>query len=535
MNRTSSFVAFVAIVISSVLSCQKGPEEIEEKVGAFTGEATHISCRSARLSGKVALSQTTSDNFSFGVLYSTSSDVLPDDATRQEATEVDAQMSFTVDTGVLEPETTYYYRSYIIQNDEVEYGETKSFKTLALSSMIQTLDADNINPKDATLNAMLDLTDCNYSSLEYGFELTPEGGQTETLIANNLSAKAFSYLDENLSHNTGYSFFAYVKLDGIPYKAEPKTFTTASIQASVTAEVSDIKCISATISGRLDVQSEGSFSNSAVLYYSSSESTLEGLESNGASRNVYIKEDGSYSAVLSSLSSSTSYNFVVVAKVDDVEFVSAIGNFSTLTFPIPSSVDLGLSVKWASANLGASTPTEYGGYYQWAGIEDISKMSMKLNWSNCPYHTGSDYTSGWTKYNTKSSYGTVDNRTVLEAMDDAVSANVGGNWRMPTIDEWNELLNTVNCSWTWTTIDGVNGYRVQSKKSGYTDNWIFLPAAGYRTGEFLSYGGSYGYYWSSSLNTATTASAFNIILKPNDFSVDNYNRYCGQSIRPVME
>ena len=207
---------------------------VAEKMGAVTGEATHISCRNAKLSGKVTLSQTTATNLSFGVLYSTSSGVLLGSATQLEAKEFDADYNFTIDSGVLEPETTYYYRSYIIQNDKVEYGDTKSFKTLALSSMIQTLDASGVNHKDATLNAMLDLTDCNYSSIEYGFDLTPEGGQAKTLTANNLADKAFSYRDENLVMNTGYSYVAYVRLDDILYKGETKTFTTTSILASAT-------------------------------------------------------------------------------------------------------------------------------------------------------------------------------------------------------------------------------------------------------------------------------------------------------------
>ena len=350
---------------------------VAAKMSAVTGEATHISCRSARLSGNVTLPQNTATNLSFGVLYSTSSGVLLGSATQLEAKDYDASFNFSIDTGVLEPETTYYYRSYVILNDEVAYGEIKSFKTLALSSMIQTLDASGVNPKDATLNAMLDLTDCNYSSIEYGFELTPEGGQAKNLTANNLADKAFSYRDETLSRNTGYSYVAYVKLDGILYKAEPKTFTTTSIQASVTAEASDIQCKSATISGSLNVQSEGSFSKSAVVYYSSSESTLVGLRSNGTRKTLTLGADGSYSAVISSLSSSTSYNFVVVAKVDDVEFVSTIGNFTTPALPEPSLVDLGLSVKWASFNLGASKPTDYGDYYQWAGTEDVSDTEIR--------------------------------------------------------------------------------------------------------------------------------------------------------------
>ena len=505
---------------------------VKDKTVVVTGEATHISCRNARLSGKVTLSQNTATNLSFGVLYSTSSGVLLGSATQLEAKDYDASFNFSIDTAVLEPETTYYYRSYVILNDEVSYGQIESFKTLALSSMIQTLDASDVYPKEATLNAMLDLTDCKYSNIEYGFELTPEGGQAKTLTANNLANKAFSYRDKTLSRNTGYSYVTYVKLDGILYKAEPKTFTTTSIQASVIAAVSDIKCHSATISGSLDVQSEGSFSKSVVVYYSSSESTLDGLKSNGRRKTLTLGADGSYSEVISLLSSSTSYKFVVVAKVDNVEFVSTIGNFTTPAPPTPSLVDLGLSVKWASCNLGASKPTEYGGYYQWAGTEDVSETSFI---DNCPYHTGSDYKSGWTKYNTKSSYGTVDNKTVLEPMDDAASVALGGNWRIPTDTEWSELINRSNCSWTWTTIDGVDGYKVQSKKSGYTDNWIFLPAAGYRYNNGLYNVGSHGGYWSSSLYTDVPFRAYSERFRSGSFVRYENEREDGLSIRPVSE
>ena len=603
-----------------------------------TGEATHISCRNARLSGKANIPQTTATNLSIGVLYSTSSGVLLDSATQLVAKDYDASFNFSIDSGVLEPETTYYYRTYIIQNDEVEYGETKSFRTLALSSMIQTLDAGDVYPKEATLNAMLDLTDCKYSSIKYGFELTPEGGQAKTLTANNLADKAFSYRGETLSRNTGYSYVAYVKLDGILYKAEPKTFKTASIQASVTAEASKIQYYSATISGCLTVQSEGSFYKSAVLYYSSSESTLDGLKSNGTRKTLTLGEYGSYSETLSSLSSSTSYNFIVVAEVDDVElvtevksfktltiqasvtaeasditcnsatisgslsvqsegsfsksavlyysssestlkglkskgtrktltlsadgsysetlspvsfstsynfavvaevdyveFVSTIGNFTTPAPPEPSLVDLGLSVKWASCNLGASKPTEYGGYYQWADTKNVSDTSIYLDWNNYPYHTGSDENSGWTKYNTKSSFGTVDNKTVLEPMDDAAAVALGGKWRMPTNAEWSELRSTSNCSWTWTTIYGVNGYKVQSKKSGYTNNWIFLPAAGYRVYNNQSLVGYYGNYWSSSLSTDDPSRACGLDFSSRNFGWGDYARYYGFSIRPVSE
>ena len=402
---------------------------VKDKTVVVTGEATHISCRNARLSGKVTLSQNTATNLSFGVLYSTSSGVLLGSATQLEAKDYDASFNFSIDTAVLEPETTYYYRSYVILNDEVSYGQIESFKTLAVSSMIQTLDASDVVLKEATLNAMLDLTDCKYSSIEYGFELTPEGGQAKTLPANNLADKAFSYRDKTLSRNTGYSYNAYVKLDDVLYKAEPRTLTTLAP---------------------------------------------------------------------------------------------------------PLLVDLGLSVKWASCNLGASKPSEYGGYYQWAGTEDVSDTSIYLDWGNCPYHTGSDAEKGWTKY----SY-TVDEKTVLEPMDDAASVVLGGEWRMPTDNEWNELR--MNCSWSSTSIDGVKGYKVQSNKSGYTDNWIFLPAAGCRERDYLIHVGTIGYYWSSSPyfgyppGLDAPYCAYSV-----DFLFNSPNRRCcarcyGQSVRPVSE
>ena len=209
-----------------------------------------------------------------------------------------------------------------------------------------------------------------------------------------------------------------------------------------------------------------------------------------------------------------------------------------LSFSIVSEmeyVDLGLSVKWATCNLGASKPTEYGGYYQWAGTKDVSDESINLNWNNCPYHTGTSSSSGWTKYNMDPSYGTVDDKTVLESMDDAASVVLGGKWRMPTHEELKELLNTDNCSWTWATIDGVNGYKVQSNKSGYTDNWIFLPAAGYRNNDGFTYLGSSGGYWSSSLKSGHPGYAGCMSFYSNSVG-SGYNYRCfGLSVRPVLE
>ena len=187
-------------------------------------------------------------------------------------------------------------------------------------------------------------------------------------------------------------------------------------------------------------------------------------------------------------------------------------------------VDLGLSVKWATCNVGASSPEEFGGYYAWGEIEEKENYSWNTyKWCNGSYDTQ-------TKYCTSSSYGTVDNKTVLDPEDDVAHVKWGGTWRMPTLEEQIELL--YNCTWSWTTQNGVNGYKV----TGPNGNSIFLPAAGYRNGEGAYYRGSAGYYWSSSLYSDDSYGAYGLGFDSGNRGWGYYGyRYCGQSVRPVSE
>ncbi|MCQ2071726.1 MAG: PEGA domain-containing protein [Bacteroidaceae bacterium] len=194
-------------------------------------------------------------------------------------------------------------------------------------------------------------------------------------------------------------------------------------------------------------------------------------------------------------------------------------------------VDLGLSVKWATCNVGATKPEEYGDYFAWGETQPKSDYS----WPTYKYCKGSSATM--TKYCTDSSYGYngfTDNNSVLDPEDDAAHVNWGGDWRMPTKAEQDELRNTSNCTWTWTTMNGVNGYKVVSKKSGYAGNYIFLPAAGFRYDTTLYSVGSRGVYWSSSLVASSPTYAYSLCFYSGN--VDWYNsgrRYGGHSVRPV--
>ncbi len=193
------------------------------------------------------------------------------------------------------------------------------------------------------------------------------------------------------------------------------------------------------------------------------------------------------------------------------------------------AVDLGLpsGIRWASCNVGAEKPEDCGNHYAWGEIlpkEDYS-------WATYKYANGGD--NKLIKYCNNASYGDngfTDNKTTLEPEDDAAQVNWGDKWRMPTAIEMDELIN--NCTWTWTTLNGVNGYQVTSKVNS---NSIFLPATGYCNGSNHSYIGSYGGYQSSSINEITPNYARRLYFNLDFIRSNNSNRYYGLSVRPVCQ
>ena len=190
-------------------------------------------------------------------------------------------------------------------------------------------------------------------------------------------------------------------------------------------------------------------------------------------------------------------------------------------------VDLGLSVKWASFNVGASYPEEYGDYFAWGETEPKDDYS----WATYKFERGSDYNGPFSKYVTNSSYGAVDNKTVLEPEDDAAHVNWGDNWRMPTDAEWKELIH--NCTWTWTNENGVNGTIITSRING---NNIFIPAAGFWDNSNITDVGINCRYWSSSLdpsNYSYPSLAWCVSGYQNDGSYTGEHRHLGLLVRPV--
>ncbi|MCQ2075022.1 MAG: fimbrillin family protein [Bacteroidaceae bacterium] len=250
-----------------------------------------------------------------------------------------------------------------------------------------------------------------------------------------------------------------------------------------------------------------------------------------------LKENCSYAYnvnITADKKSSIEISDVVIAPWDTPATMDKITiNGTNGDEPVPGTengheyVDLGLSVKWATCNVGASTPSDYGSYFAWG--ETSPKSSYY--WENLKYRTSGDSYGNvkFSKYVSDSRYGTVDNKTVLELSDDAARANWGGSWRMPTISEFKELID--KCTWTWTTMNGRNGYKVVSKVNG---NSIFLPAAGCRLDTSLYNAGSYGYYWSGSLGESYSYYARGLLFNSDNLNSLSYYRSDGRSVRPVL-
>jgi len=197
--------------------------------------------------------------------------------------------------------------------------------------------------------------------------------------------------------------------------------------------------------------------------------------------------------------------------------------------PIGEAVDLGLSVKWSSWNVGASAPEDFGVYFAWGETEPTY---WDYNWSTYRWSGSGLNSTVLTKYNTKSANGKVDNKTTLDLEDDAARANWGGTWRMPTEAECAELRD--NCSWVRSTQNGVRGVLVTSTNG----NSIFLPAAGFRYyGDYPDAMGSSAYFWSSSLNTDDPLKAYlmHFYYSQGTISLSSWPRYYGHSVRPVCD
>ena len=189
---------------------------------------------------------------------------------------------------------------------------------------------------------------------------------------------------------------------------------------------------------------------------------------------------------------------------------------------------------WATTNIGAEEPEDYGYYFWWGDTVGYKRENGKWvasDGSSLNFSFGSGNTPTYGKYDdTLQSEGWITADGVLALEHDAAHIHWGGNWRMPTDAEFSALIN--NCTTTWTTRNGVYGLLVTGK-GAYVDRSIFLPAAGHAYDSYLLDPGSYGSYWSSSPSSDYSSNAWSLYFYSSYFNRSYYDRFRGQSVRPV--
>lgn len=286
--------------------------------------------------------------------------------------------------------------------------------------------------------------------------------------------------------------------------------TIPSVQTLETGSVTEESAVlSGSVSG---ISGSSSDCRYGFFYGTSSVPSVGGLEIQ-----VGSNRDGEYAYSLSNLKDNTTYYYCAYLSVDGQYTYGDVRSFTTEKkkdeITPGQMVDLGLSVKWAGWNVGASRPEEYGGYYAWGELHEKSNY----DWDTYQY------------YDQENNECIFIGNNISGTQYDVARVQWGGSWRMPTRAECQELVD--KCTWTWTTYNGVNGQKV----TGPNGNSIFLPAAGYRVDTSVVSQGSHGFYWSGTLIEGDGYYACYLTFYDGNVGWGRNDRYSGHSVRPVSE
>ena len=363
--------------------------------------------------------------------------------------------------------------------------------------------------------------------------LTLPAGQSETLIATCYPENASNPV---IVWSSSDETVATVSFDGTVTANEDCRGGTAIIRASsgsvmgtctvtVTVPVTEVVLYTDNLSlevgntYQLEASVRPIYATNQNIIWSSSNPSVATVDSNGL---VEALQDGS--ATITAASEDGGYT--------DVCEVTVVAEINGHAY-----VDLGNGVKWATCNVGADNPWDYGDYFAWGETEPYYNGINQYGYQT--WKEGKEEGYAWSSYFDTNdggrsfiTYGR--GRTDLLAANDAAAVNWGGSWQMPGTRDWTWLQD--NCTWTWTgTYDGhpVRGFIVTSNIPGYQTKSIFLPAAGMYDGTANRERGSYIYYWLPLLHAFYSDLAFVEIFFSGSKNFDSTSRYYGLSIRPV--
>jgi hypothetical protein len=450
---------------------------------AVTQDVIDLGMYSVTMSGSLVLSDIKKEEIAFGFEYSTDNSFSGPATKKVKCPLYDADFAFKIPLTNLPMGTEFFYRAYVTYKDVTYYGEIKSFTTVGVEVRTGDIDPDNF-----TVTSSAGMGN-DAKSVRFGICYGPTKNVTidNNTIGLNEAGEDGSYTltITPIPYGTVY-YRAYVTIDGTTFYGEEKSVEGNSIVTgdinveNMSVESSWIKIITG-----YDNLTYG------ICYGSKSDPTISDLTVKPAS----VDLDNKFNVELTDIPFGTVY-YRAFLMIGSSAYYGETKSFRR-EMKVGNPVDLGLSVKWASMNVGADVPSDAGCYFAWGETADKEGSS----WSSYRHASGDMYFM--TKYNTNKTFGAIDGKTVLERIDDAAYTWWGNDWRMPTVDEFKELCN--NCDWVWTTQDGMNGYLVKSRVN---ENSIFLPAVGYyrRNGYILI--GEFGYYWSCSLHTTHAYGAY---------------------------
>ena len=406
---------------------------------------------------------------------------------------------------------TYRYEAYMICNDETVYGGEITFTT------------EQIPVPESPIVTTADVTDITQTTAVSGGNVTDDGGAAVTargvcwskdpnptidnsFISNGNGTGSFTIEISGLTSATTYYIRAYAtNSEGTSY-GEQKSFTTLQnieLPTVTTTIVTNVTSTTATSGGNVTDDGGATVTARGVCWSTSPDPTIDDNKTSDGNGT------GAFTSQLTNLTHSTTYYIRAYATNSEGTSYGEQKYFSTLSDGMINGhqyVDLGLSsgLKWATCNIGADSPEDYGNYYAWGETE-----------------TKAEYTE-----DNSVTFGQQLNDISGNAQYDAAAANWGGSWRMPTRDEIRELI--YNCSWTPETQNGVDGFKV----TGGNGNYIFIPASGYRDGS-SSYIYGECYYWSSTPHQYSSDYSY-ILYSDYEYQSEDMNyRYRGLTIRPV--
>ena len=545
MKSIRLYISGIILASLCLAGCTKDTDPVNPAPQLTTGAATEVNRIGATLSGSLS-SMPASDIREYGIMVSVLQSM--SEPSIYPAKNIQ-NGNFSVNVLGLEHGRTYYYCSYAASgatysDGTAQYvtGNVQNFTTLQNGVPIFA-DPVISNIGYSGFDITASILDNGGSDIQMaGFIYTEAEGDLSNLTVMSQNAVSvfcdaadmtINGIIKDLKSGKRYAIRPYAVSDGVGYGKI--NFVTTNMSSTPLVSSARIDSVSVTASASILAQGTNGISEVGFCY--SSENAAPTIY------NMSVRADmaDNFSAALTNLQNGVQYYVCAYAKENATGqyYYGEVIPFTPVNdTPQYVAVDLGLSVKWATFNVGATSPEEFGGYYAWG--ETTEKQTY--TWANYKYCRGSEDTL--TKYCSDSSYGFngyTDNKSFLDPEDDVAHVKWGGDWRMPTFLEITELEN--RCTWLYASRNGVDGCEV----IGPNGNSIFIPFAGARS-DSLSLGGggiwsgTPGYYYFVNEYVWEDSDAFGLFVQQGEQSGSSIRenfiligwRCYGVSVRPVL-